>query len=54
MSYIGGLVEAVVDILFDYAGLSHRLASQEHDFYFSFACHCAAYRMIHIAITQSI
>ncbi len=51
-SYIGCLVEAVVDILFDDAGLAYGLTPQKDDFDFCLACHSAAYRMIHTPITQ--
>lgn len=51
-SYIGSFIEAIVDILFNDAGLANRLASQKDDFDFSLACDCTANRMIHDLITN--
>ncbi len=46
MTYIGGLVENILDILFDYAGLADCLVTQQDDLEFGLAAH-GADRVIH-------
>lgn len=40
-AYVGRLVEAVVDVFFDDAGLADCLPSQEYDLYLGLASHRA-------------
>jgi len=41
LAYIGGILEAIVDVFFDYARFSDILSSQKYYFYLCFASHCA-------------